>query len=109
MSKHAPEIDYDVGDEVVCVFGKPAEGWPSGFPVPPIFVPTVGHVYRCTEIETVPGGKCECGGTLAASISDAPPWVSYCASSFRKVQTIDVADFLKATKGQNAPKVLEPA
>lgn len=105
MSNHAPEIDYDVGDDVVCI-----EGQPEGAPKPPFFIPEKGSVYRCTAIVPVPDGTCPgCGGTLAAGINAGSPDVLFCADVFRKVQTVDVAAFLKATKGTPVPKVLEPA
>lgn len=84
------EIDYTVGDDVVCVKGFPPE--------PGLTLPVKGEVYVCVEIAPNPEGACpQCGSSLIVAV-DLDPEILICSSSFKKVQLLDVAEWLKEHK-----------
>lgn len=98
--------DYGPGDLVVCIKQVEMDRHES-------WAPVVGEVYRCTDIFPASNigytGPCPlCGGTLVATVEESPPKHAYCTSTFRKAPEVNLEAWLRATKDQFAPKVLEP-
>lgn len=94
-------IDYGPGDEIVCV--QSMEGAP-GYD-PSLFNPQVGEVFVCQTMGDLHEVSCDhCKTTIWITLKDQDQGDVFGACSFRKVQKVDLAAWLKATR-----KVPEPA